>query len=75
MFYVEELLFQLIVKYKKFENFSKIMEFLDARNQVRHESVLWIGYIRSAGRNDEILPYATRIEAIKNNVEGRQYYF
>jgi hypothetical protein len=51
------------------------MEFLDARNQVRHESVLWIGYIRSAGRNDEILPYATRIEAIKNNVEGRQYYF
>ncbi len=28
MFYVEELLFQLIIKYKKFENFSKIIESL-----------------------------------------------
>jgi hypothetical protein len=39
------------------------------------EVFLWIGGIRCTERNDEILPYATKIEAIKNNIEGRQYLF
>jgi rRNA maturation protein Nop10 len=33
MFYVEELLFQLIIKYKKFENFSKIIEILKFKKE------------------------------------------